>query len=64
MGPGGEIVMIEITIGALTALLGVVVGCIVLELAMRALKYSLRSVSYEQTGEQARISRFVPGDHA
>jgi len=56
--------MIEITIGALTALLGVVVGCIVLELAMRALKYSLRSVSYEQTGEQARISRFVPGDHA
>ena len=56
--------MIEITIGALTALLGVVVGGIVLELAMRALKYSLRSVSYDQTGEQGRIPTFVPGDRA
>ena len=60
----GEIMMLEITIGALTALVGVVLGCIVLELAMRALKYSLRSVNYEQAGEQGRISAFVPGDQA
>ena len=61
---GGETIMLEVTIGALTALFGVVLGCLVLELAMRALKYSLRSVSYERTGEQSRISTFVPGDHA
>ena len=44
--------MLEITIGALSTLLGVAVGCMVLELTMRALRYSLRaSVSYEKAGE-------------
>ena len=66
--------MLEIAIGSLTTLVGVLFGCIVMELAMRALKHSLRSLSYEQTGEQvvawegeqipARVSTFVRGDHA
>jgi hypothetical protein len=43
--------MLEIAIGALTTLLGVALGCMVLELAMKALKYSLRSLIYDKTGE-------------
>jgi hypothetical protein len=70
--------MLEIAMGALTTLLGVAFGCMVLELAMRALKHSMRSLNYEETGEQfqtpgplawegeqvsVRIPPFAPGDH-
>ena len=43
--------MLEIAIGALTTLLGVALGCTMLELAMRALKRSLGSYEPEPGGE-------------
>ena len=49
LGRGGN-KMLELAIGAVTTLLGVGVGCIVLELAMRALKHSLGSYD---SGEHA-----------